>query len=337
MRKTSILILSVVTILLLNGCGETTSTPSGVTDYSDYNYEEDYEEDYVYDEPSSSSTDTTKWNIEGDAESALAVEALNKIRTSVGLTTLKTNLLLEQSAQNHANYVWDVWMNFRVNVIHYEYEDEYPSEYYSGQLKERIAKVYSENDTQMLSSTYSENITLELNLYATYDDSLDELMTAIYHRFGFLDTSIIEVGIGHSGGTWNYNMSSNSSAILNNPSIVKYPFDGQLNTRRFFRNNESPDPLYGKDIVGNTGNPISIEFTRESTVTVSSFKLYKLIDDEKIEVTNTFMLNHSNDPHNKFGGNQFALFPLDVLDGNTTYSVEVIYDGGIENWEFVTL
>ena len=317
-------------ILLLNGCGGETTTPSEPSSNNDYTPSNAADEPSSY-TPSSGSTNTSAWNIEGDLNSSLAVEALNKIRSDAGLTTLKTNILLEESAQNHANYVWDVWIKYRVDVGHYEYT-EYASEYYTGQLKERIQKVYSEKGVQMLSSPYSENLSMEIG--SNYNQSLAELMSAIYHRFGFLETSLTEVGVGYINGVWDYNMASNSSQRLKNPSIVIYPYSGQKQVRRYYKNNESPDPLYGKGIVGSVGNPISIEFTNSTSV--SSFKLYEVTNGTKTEITNVLMMDKSNDPNNRFSSAQYALFPLDVLKANTTYRAEVVYSGGFENWEFVT-
>ena len=327
MKKT-ISTLSVLTlILLLNACGGGSSSNSGYTPPPD-----DYTDNTTIDEAGYYNTDTSAWNIEGDLNSSLAVEALNKIRTDAGLTTLKTNYLLEQSAQNHANYDWDAYLKYRVNAGHYEYKDEYPSEYYTGQLKERIQKVYSENGVQMLSSPYSEEHTIGSPLYTK---SLSELMSAIYHRFGFLSTDKIEVGAGHSGNVWVYNLSSSSSARLNNPSIVIYPYSGQIQTQRYFANNESPNPLQGDNATHSVGYPISIEFA--SSTSVSSFKLYEVASSgTKTEITNVLMMDKSNDPNGRFNGGQYALFPLDVLKANTTYRAEVVYSGGVKNWEFVT-
>ena len=308
--KKSISTLSVLTlILLLNACGGGSSSNSGYTPPPD-----DYTDNTTIDEAVYYNTDTSEWNIEGDLNSSLAVEALNKIRTDAGLTTLKTNILLEESAQNHANYAWDVWINYRVYVGHNEYT-EYASEYYTGQLDDRVQKVYSENNERM-PSTYSENISIETK-NTSYRSSLNGLMAAIYHRFGFLETSLIEVGVGHSGGAWNYNMTLNSSQKLKNPSVVIYPYSGQKQTQRYYANDESPDPLYGKGIVGSVGYPISIEFA--SSTSVSSFKLYEVTNGTKTEVTNVLMMDKSNDPNGRFSSAQYALFPLDVLKANTTY------------------
>lgn len=322
--------LALSLMLLLNGCGGETTTPTEPSSSNDYTPSNTVDTGST---SSSGSTDTSAWNIVGDPTSALAVVALNKIRTDAGLTTLKANYLLEQSAQNHANYVFDAWIKYRVYVGHYEYT-EYASEYYTGQLKERISKVYSENGVQMSLSPYSENLSMEIG--SNYNQSLAELMSAIYHRFGFLETSLIEVGVGHSGGAWNYDMALNSSQKLKNPSIVIYPYSGQKQVRRYYKNNESPDPLYGKGIVGSVGYPISIEFA--SSTSVSSFKLYEVASSgTKTEITNVLMMDKSNDPNNRFNSGQYALFPLDILKANTTYRAEVVYSGGVKNWEFVTV
>ena len=235
MKKSISTISVLIFILLLNACGGATASSS---DSGDNTIAPTQQSDTVDtgstpspSSTSSGSTDTSAWNIVGDPTSALVVSALNKIRSDAGLTTLKTNILLEESAQNHANYAWDVWINYRVYVGHNEYT-EYASEYYTGQLDDRVQKVYSENGMQTPYS-YSENLSMETK-DTSYKGSLNGLMAAIYHRFIFLRTDQSEVGIGHSGGAWNYNMTLNNSQRLKNPSIVKYPYSGQREVRRYW-------------------------------------------------------------------------------------------------------
>jgi len=105
---------------------------------------------------------------------------------------------------------------------------------------------------------------------------------------------------------------------------------------RYYANDEHPDPLYGRGIKNSVGYPVSIEF--DNSTSVSSFKLYEVASDgTKTEVTNVLMMDKSNDPNNMFNSSQYALFPLDVLKANTTYRAEVVYSGGVKNWEFVTV
>ena len=101
------------------------------------------------------------------------------------------------------------------------------------------------------------------------------------------------------------------------------------------RSRESPNPLQGDNATHSVGYPISIEFA--SSTSVSSFKLYEVASSgTKTEITNVLMMDKSNDPNGRFNGGQYALFPLDVLKANTTYRAEVVYSGGVKNWEFVT-
>lgn len=123
---------------------------------------------------------------------------INQLRQQAGLGTLQQNTLLETSAQNHANYLDDTH-----TVGHYENNTSYPSSYYSG-----VAPADRTASAGYNSQYVSENLStgqIDIN------SSIDGLMSAIYHRFGFLDYDINEIGIGLNYNTntnkiYNYNM-----------------------------------------------------------------------------------------------------------------------------------
>jgi len=106
---------------------------------------------------------------------------LNQLRLRAGMTELFTNPQLELSAFNHANFIVD---NF-LNGGHYEI-DTLPG--FTGiEPKDRtMAAGYR-------SLVVSENVS---SGDTRSRDSIDGLMGAIYHRFGFLDLVIDEIGIG---------------------------------------------------------------------------------------------------------------------------------------------
>jgi len=209
--------------------------------------------------------------------------------------------------------------------------------------------------------------------------SVDGLFSAIYHRFGFLNPSIDEIGVGVTQDKKN---SQNSAFVYvmgnselnrlcsvesfngfgkyvykvcrekehriaekkfrkaqiynkqNNPKIILYPYDGQSEVPPAFYS-EIPDPLPNHEV---SGFPISIEFNDYffKDVRINSFKLFK--DNE--EVLNVLLMDAQNDPHMRFTDKQFALFPLERLEYDTTYRVVVDYTTkGISTkimWEFVT-
>lgn len=105
---------------------------------------------------------------------------LNQLRLRAGMTELFTNPQLELSAFNHANFLAD---NYRTG--HYE-TDSLPG--FTGiEPKDRtLAAGYR-------SLVVSENVS---SGDTRSRDSIDGLMGAIYHRLGFLDFVIDEIGIG---------------------------------------------------------------------------------------------------------------------------------------------
>ncbi len=105
---------------------------------------------------------------------------LNQLRVRAGMTEFSPNLQLEQSAFNHANYLAD-------NLLTGHYESEGTPGFTGVAPKDRTAFA------GYRSLAVSENVS---SGSADSIDSIDGLMSAIYHRFGFLDLANNEVGIG---------------------------------------------------------------------------------------------------------------------------------------------
>ncbi len=296
-----------------------------------------------------------------------AINYLNSLRSSAGLSTLSQNNTLDTAAQNHINYLVDTNLNG-----HYENNSSYPSSYYTGDTPSERG-----NYAGWRGGYYSENYSSGQNgIY----DSIDGLMAAIYHRYGFLDNSIDSIGIGVSSASnhrFNYNMANSMVDILcfgtsysgnssyysgvcghdsnfkieatnyenelhslanNSPDNVIWPPNGSSNIPPAFFE-ESPDPLPNQSV---SGYPISIEFNyykyAQSTVGINSFKLYD--DETGLEITNTLLMNASNDPNAKHTEYQFTLFPIERLSWNHRYRVEVNYSiddiSDSKTWSFTT-
>jgi len=135
-----------------------------------------------------------------------ALNYINQLRVEAGLTQLVENSKLDIAAQKHADYLSDT------NTIgHYENNSAYPSIYYSG-----VFPVDRGAAANYYSPYYSENLSSgQKNVY----DSIDGLMSAIYHRYGFLDFNIDEIGIGlnynnSNGKIFNYNMGNSELNAL---------------------------------------------------------------------------------------------------------------------------
>ena len=193
--------------------------------------------------------------------------------------------------------------------------------------------------------------------------SINSLMTAIYHRFGILTFTKNEVGIGftqdsreltrnfvHNTGNSNLNSlcqqdnyisgryyykvcadlehrieSDDFNNAINdikkkNPKYVIWPTKNSIDNLYKF-GNEFPDPMPDYN---QTGNPISIQFNDyyySNDIKMLSFKLFK----NKKEIKETRILTKETDPNKSFSKYEFALFPLKVLEKNTTYNIVFKY------------
>ncbi len=292
-----------------------------------------------------------------------ALEYLNSIRVSAGLSLLNQNSILETASQNHVNYLADKGL-----TGHYEDNNTYPSDFYTGD-KPFDRGVYAGYS----SSYYLENISAGQEDIIT---SIDGLMSAIYHRYGFLNNNIDEIGIGvHSSRLFNYNMGNSklnklcnadsyegtkksyygvcaeydfkieatlydevsSSLADSSPNYVIWPPANSLNILPVFFE-ESPDPLPSYSV---SGYPISIEFNshkyKDNNISIDSFRVY---ESSGIELTNTLLMDISNDPNEKHDKYQFTLFPLERLNWNQTYLVEVDFNiddkAYSKSWSFQT-
>ena len=306
-------------------------------------------------------------SIQKDIElsSETIIDRLNQLRKDSGLTTLYINNLLTKSATNHANYLVE-------NSLSGHYEDSNLSGYTGYAPVDRAIYVGYK------SRYVSENLSVG---QATEQLSLDGLMSAIYHRFGFLNFNINEIGYDKNSTTYVYNMGNSylndlcndnnytgseayyynvcadesfrieSSTYLTNknilidknPSYIIYPYKDETNIQPVFFE-ESPDPLPS---YGVSGYPISIEFNSNdfnmSKMTIDSFTLedssgnsLELIEHND---SNTIM-SKANDFNLHFTDTQFAIFPKNRLDFNSTYTanIDYTYDGVAQtiNWQFKT-
>ncbi|NPA04076.1 MAG: CAP domain-containing protein [Epsilonproteobacteria bacterium] len=140
---------------------------------------------------------------------------LNSLRQKAGLIPLKVNSLLEKSAQNHAIYV----VNNNV-VGHYERSGD---PYFTGVTPADRAMYVG----------YPANFVVENISYGNSGirDSIDGLFSAIYHRLGFLNVEIDEIGVGYAENerfyyknAYVYNMGNSNLAYLCSDEYP--PFEG---------------------------------------------------------------------------------------------------------------
>lgn len=259
---------------------------------------------------------------------------LNELRTGAGLIPFAWDNALETAAQNHADYL----------VLNYTFGHS------EVQGNNGFTGVTPSNRGDAAGYTpwtsYGENISAGDN---TVNDSIDGLISAIYHRFGFLTLSHNDIGIGIKkdvsyvyGSVYNYNsgnLGSVADTRLLNPKTVRWPYANYDKAQTSFNNTESPDPLPECPSYGIAGNPVSIEFNpaKNNAVTMNTFKLFAA---DGSEITNTKVLTEATDPASTINANQFVLFPLVSLSVDSKYRAEFNYNesGATKNlsWNFRT-
>jgi len=256
---------------------------------------------------------------------------LNNIRINAGMIALTNNKYLNSSAYNHAFY-----LDTNNKVSHYESSND---KNFTG-----VKPVDRTNAVGFKSTMVSENLSVG---QATEESSLKGLMSAIYHRFGFLDFSINTIGYGKENVSYVYNMgnsdlnhlcegtSFNSSGstyvgvcvdssfkieasvyenklnktINANPSYVIYPYNNEKNVTTSFYE-ETPDPLPSYDV---SGYPISIEFNKNQ------------YDMSKFSVNN-FIIKNENDV--------LLELAVDYKDGNSILSKPNDINNHISYYQF---
>ncbi|CZE46926.1 CAP domain-containing protein [Campylobacter geochelonis] len=267
------------------------------------------------------------------------VDYINSIRLDSRLNQLKPNQILSHSAQNHAKYT------FINKVQSHDEQEGMPA--FSGKTPTDRAQNVG------YFSGASENISINSK---SQIESVSGLMSAIYHRFAFLDPSIDEIGYGTFGDkdrvNLTYNMGNsqinefckrgvsdsgygkfytgackqkeisisenrfNNYKDLNFNEYTYYP--NSENTKAFF-SSEIPDPIPECKI---TANPISIEFSSyKKAVSMVSFKVF----DGEDELKDTKILTSENDVNSIFNKFQFALFSKEVFKFNHSYRAEFEY------------
>ncbi len=131
------------------------------------------------------------WRVFGDRGSASTIRAvdiaqaytyLNRLRQRAGMVPLKISTPLEIAAHNHSAY-----MTKNNSVGHQEQKDDpgftgvtpWDRAIYAGYLSRMVLENISYGD-------------------GSAKESIDSLMSALYHRFAFLDETIDEIGGGYS-------------------------------------------------------------------------------------------------------------------------------------------
>ncbi len=289
---------------------------------------------------------------------------LNDLRAQAGMTPLTTQADLAQAAASHAQYL-------TTNQLTGHNEDPADPGFTGVTAAERVvAAGYP-------SRSVSENISSGPD--QDHRDSIDDLMSAIYHRHGFLAFDKDEIGGAESvyadgsTRTWVYNMGNSQLRAVcagpefsgsgtyyrgvcepdigvgadayegaiaavqgENPTLVVWPPEhGTDIPPAFFE--ESPDPLPDYSV---SGYPVSVLFNPHEVDSAGLSRLQLFRDADNHPIDNVREMNTATDPNGRFDGLQYALFPLQRLDWNSRYRVEVDYtQDGVnysKQWTFTT-
>lgn len=282
-------------------------------------------------------------------EETMARTSLNEIREAMGMNSLIFNPHLEQSAQAHADYLVK-------NGESSHYQSEKKSKFTGTKPVDRAMRAgYS-------SRNMSENISTQTK---NAQKSLDGLFSAIYHRFGFLSTTIDELGIGVTQNPDNpqesafvYVMGNSEMARVCNEAsyqgaskyfykvckdlkhrILEKDF---ISAKTYNQRNNPPITLYPYEnqsevppaFYVETPDPLPEYDVSGFPVSISFnpyyFKKVKLLsfrlyNSEDIPIEEVLLMDEESDPHGRFLATEFALFPLERLDYESQYKAEVVY------------
>ncbi|MFC0135702.1 hypothetical protein CR105_00070 [Massilia eurypsychrophila] len=254
---------------------------------------------------------------------------INFRRGQIGMPAMTQNTLIDRAAQAHSDYQ-------RLN-------DEITHDEVAGKLGFTGVKILDRLTTAEYrfnpanSYAYGEVISATTNNSGFY--MVDELITAIYHRFVIFEPSFKEVGTGSGTTARNYtyftaNFTANNGygAGIGNGKLVTWPFAEQTGvTTNFFSDYEQPDPVPSKNEVG---YPISVHADITAKVTVTSFT----VRPRGGAVLATRLLQSDVDAQT--AASAAAIVPLDPLKAATTYDVSFIGavngSAATKNWSFTT-
>ncbi len=299
-------------------------------------------------------------------EAQQAFNYLNQIRKQAGMIPFTYNSSLQEAAQNHSYYL-------HTNRVGGHGERSGRRGYTGRSHVDRIVR------TGYLSRQTGENVSYHSHPTSA-QKSVDGLMSAIYHRLAFLSFEYDEAGAGasvspeYSAYTYNFGSTAKvemcngapftrpgpytysvcpdtrfrvapdavqkaDSIIQNkNPDHVIWPAKNAIGIPPGFYE-EDPDPVPYYDV---TGYPVSIQFNPATYFlarpVITRFEIFRQRDNRKEE--ETMFLSTSNDRNEKIQWNEFVLFPLQRLDWNTVYRVELVYEiAGLPkqmSWKFRT-
>ena len=288
--------------------------------------------------------------IDIEMEQGRTLQYLNKLRVGAGLVPLVLNKKLESAAKSHASYLIK-------NGLIGHYED-----------KNRVGFTGIYGSHRSLSAGYETSMVIEniSNNNFTYKESVDGLMAAIYHRFGFLDFHIDEIGIGvlqsktdKSQTAFVYDMGSqkladlckrpsrvNSIRYMENICIDKDKkieidiFNETLQKNRYrnrkiitypFAGQEDIPPAFYDELPDPLPEYSVSGFPISISFNESHFQSINMISFELFDADNNpieerVIYSEKTDPNRKLKKSEYALFPLKRLEWSSKYRVKAVYE-----------
>ncbi len=281
-------------------------------------------------------------------ERVQAVTFLNEIRHKVGMNTLMNNPNLSEAAQAHADYLVANKESTHTEIEgHLNFTGVHP-------LDRTINAKYNSLQVSENLSTKNPNA----------KNSVDGLFSAIYHRFGFLNPNIDEVGVGvsqnihksansafvyvmgnselnrlceinsfHGTGRYVYGVCNDKSHRIDEKRFKKaMQYNKQTNPKivlyPYDGQNEVPPAFYSE-----VPDPLPDYEVSGFPVSIEFndyfFKQVQINSFDlfkgKQKVYNVLLMGKNNDPNARFSDKQYALFPLERLDYDTEYKAVVSY------------
>lgn len=276
---------------------------------------------------------------------------LTQIRTDAGLRPLTAHPQLAQSATHHARYLQRNGLQGHLQLPN--------TPGFSGEtVAERVvAAGYPSRQVTENISTHSDNVSPR--------QSIESLMGAIYHRFGFLNFAMDEIGLGYSANeaihVFVYNLGNSAVRQLCSGSS----FTGQesyyhkvcadpdfrisyvamdearatVGSKHRDRvvwpvpdSHDIPPAFYEEDpdplpAYSVSGYPISVQFNPLFYEgNAPQIDRFELFRvRDGSPVEPTLLLTAATDPNHKLTPLEFALFPLQRLDWGSRYRVELAY------------
>jgi len=273
---------------------------------------------------------------------------LNSLRVKTGMPPFSSEIHLDDAAINHSDY-----MQSNNASGHYEQSDKVG--FTGASPSDRVGYAnYS-------SAIIGENVSTGTR--QTYQDSIDLLFAAIYHRYGFLNMTFSEIGIGsndesnrhfytydlgnrevnklcqddvYDGGSYYSSVCKNANQKVASADFVKAININKSKTPKLIVwpaanikdippvfNYETPDPLPNDSV---TGYPISVEFNEgkfSKAPTINSFTIKETYSGKN--VTRLTLMTSQNDPNSHLTKYQAAFFPKERLSWGTSYEATVEY------------